>query len=204
MLKVIELRIYFLKNRYAEAEATLLENNQSSNNLDDIIEEFGDQASFALALLGKIAAKTERKARAMDVWKRALKLNPFLWSNFESLCKIGDKPNPQNIFQINNMENLSMCHGSSINNIESVIITNNTPNQDNQEAYITTPQQILTNFNPNMNANTKQMCTPEESPLAFPLCMSGIRPIPASRCKVMRVRLESCSSVSFYTFHIFI
>ncbi|KAJ8978226.1 hypothetical protein NQ317_016377 [Molorchus minor] len=83
-----------------------------------------------------------------------------------------------------------MCHGNSINNIESVIIT---PSQDNQETYIAT-QQILSNFNPNLNINAKQ-CTPEDSPLAFPLCMSGIRPIQATKCKVMRVRMDSGTSV---------
>ncbi|KAJ8957561.1 hypothetical protein NQ318_020601 [Aromia moschata] len=159
--------------KYGEAEAALLENNQSGNNLDEVTEEFGDQASFALLLLGKIAAKTERKARAIDAWKKALKLNPFLWSSFEELCNIGDKPNPQSIFQINSLENLSMCHGSRINNIESVIITNKTPNQDSQEVYIATPQQILTNCNPNLNVNTKQACTPEESPWRFRCACRG-------------------------------
>ncbi|KAJ8925028.1 hypothetical protein NQ315_001199 [Exocentrus adspersus] len=185
--------------KYAEAEDVLLENQSGSNSMDNIVEEFGDQAAFALVLLGKIAAKTERKARAIDAWKRALKLNPFLWSSFESLCKIGDKPNPQNIFQINNMENLSMCHGNSINNIESVVITTNAISQDNQETFNTPPpsQQILTNFNPNMNA--KQLCTPEDSPLAAPLCMSGIRPIQGTR-KVMRVKPETGSNSPQPTF----
>jgi hypothetical protein len=159
--------------KYAEAEAALLQKTTNdSDSLDNVTTEYGDQASFALSLLGNIAAKTERKPRAIDAWRRALKLNPFQWSSFENLCKIGDKPNPQNLFQISGVENLSMCQGSNINNIESVIITNSTPNQDNQEAYITTPQQILVNLNPSLNTNSK-ICTPDESPLCSQSVLGG-------------------------------
>jgi anaphase-promoting complex subunit 3 len=182
--------------RYAEAEAALLQKTTNdSDSLDNVTTEYGDQASFALSLLGNIAAKTERKPRAIDAWRRALKLNPFQWSSFENLCKIGDKPNPQNLFQISGVENLSMCQGSNINNIESVIITNSTPNQDNQEAYITTPQQILVNLNPSLNTNSK-ICTPDESPLCSQsVWLSGFVPI-SSRMKSMRLRMDSTNNVS--------
>ncbi|KAJ8978225.1 hypothetical protein NQ317_016376 [Molorchus minor] len=46
------------KSKYGEAEAALLEDSQSENSFDTVTNEFGDQASFALLLLGKIAAKT--------------------------------------------------------------------------------------------------------------------------------------------------
>ncbi|CAH1366177.1 unnamed protein product [Tenebrio molitor] len=180
--------------KYAEAEAALLQKTTNdSDSLDNVTTEYGDQASFALSLLGNIAAKTERKPRAIDAWRRALKLNPFQWSSFENLCKIGDKPNPQNLFQISGVENLSMCQGSNINNIESVIITNSTPNQDNQEAYITTPQQILVNLNPSLNTNSK-ICTPDESPLCSQsVWLSGFVPI-SSRMKSMRLRMDSTNN----------
>lgn len=147
-------------------------------------------------MLGKIAEKTERKFRAIELWKKALKLNPFLWSSFEHLCKIGDKPNPQSIFQINEVENMSMCHGNSIINIESVIITNNTPSQDNQEAFISTPQQVF-NCKANLNTNIKT-CTPEESPLANPLSLSGLMPLSTARFKWKRME-HSVRSVYFCT-----
>ena len=34
-------------------------------------------------------SKTERLSKASESYKRSLKLNPFLWSSFESLCHIG-------------------------------------------------------------------------------------------------------------------
>ncbi|CAH1156183.1 unnamed protein product [Phaedon cochleariae] len=191
----------FELEKYAEAEAVLLENcTLNAVDDEDFAKEFGDQASFALMLLGKIAAKTERKTKAIEVWKKALLLNPFLWSAFEHLCDIGDKPNPQSTFQINNLENISMCQGSNINNIESVIITNNPSSTDTQEAFVTTPLPMFTNLNSsvNLNLNTNsKLCTPEESPLARPLSMSGFCPlssVPASRFKSARSRLGGCSS----------
>lgn len=182
----LTIRFYY---RYAEAEAAILQNNTNGiGALDDLSLEFGDQASFALVLLGRIAEKTERKLRAIELWKKALKLNPFLWSSFEHLCKIGDKPNPQNIFQINEIENFSTCHGNSISNTDSVIITNSTPIQDNPESFAT-PTQVF-NCKANVNANTKA-CTPEESPLANPLAMSGFKPLPSSRFKMSWKRLDA-------------
>ncbi|CAH0548030.1 unnamed protein product [Brassicogethes aeneus] len=173
--------------KYAEAESALIESDISSS-LDDIAAEYGEQASFVLLLLGKIAAKTERKTRASQAWKKALKLNPFLWSSFEHLCNIGERLNPYAVFEVNSLENMSMCHGSSINNIESLII-NTTPNQEVSEAYFTTPQQILNKFNPNLNKNTtnSKLCTPDESPLANPLTLSGIMP---TAPKTLRIRKE--------------
>ena len=34
--------------------------------------------------------KTERLSKASETYKRSLKLNPFLWSSFESLCHLGE------------------------------------------------------------------------------------------------------------------
>lgn len=179
--------------RYAEAEAALLHKSDNQiNNLDDITTEYGEQASFALSLLGKIAIKTERKSRAADAWKRALKLNPYQWSSFENLCKLGDKPNPQTVFQISGVENLSMCHGTNLNNIESVIIPSASPNVENQESYITTPQPVLANFNTTNNSSLSgsKLCTPDVSPLCQqPLWLSGFVPLTA-RIKP-RFRLDS-------------
>lgn len=84
-----------------------------------------------------------------------------------------------------------MCQGSNINNVESVIITNNTPNQDNQETFATTPQQILINFSPNLTSNSK-LCTPEENPLgtAQNVWLSGFAPF-TSRVKPMRLWMDT-------------
>ncbi|XP_072378224.1 cell division cycle protein 27 homolog [Diabrotica undecimpunctata] len=183
--------------KYAEAEATILENSTSGNNLDDedLVKEFGEQAGFALLLLGKIAAKTERKSRAVDAWKKALKLNPFLWSSFELLCKMGEKKDPAEVFQINNIENLSMCQGNSISNLDSVIITNSMSTIENDESFINTPEQVFS-FNPiHMNhANVKLFSTPDESPSVHPLALSGIRPLAPSLQKSLRPRFKEVGS----------
>ncbi|ERL84973.1 hypothetical protein D910_02396 [Dendroctonus ponderosae] len=92
--------------RFAEAEAALVElDDGTKRSLDDIVTDFGDEAPFALVLLGKIGAQTERNPRAAEAWKKALKLNPFLYSAFEELCKIGENPNPNAIFQGENIGN---------------------------------------------------------------------------------------------------
>ncbi|CAH1998934.1 unnamed protein product [Acanthoscelides obtectus] len=153
--------------KYAEAEAALLGSNSTPD--DEFIKEYDEQACFVWVLLGRIAAKTERKSLAIEAWKKALKLNPFLWTSFELLCEIGDKPNPQNIFQITSMDNLSMCQANGLNSAESIIVTKDALNTevDNQEflspykiRYMPDPK-IL--FTPDV-----KMCTPE-SPLALPL-----------------------------------
>ncbi|KAL3272915.1 hypothetical protein HHI36_014374 [Cryptolaemus montrouzieri] len=186
--------------KYADAEAAIIENTKG-NNLEDFVSEYGDQASFVLLLLGKIATKTEKKTKAIESWKNALKLNPFLWSSFEELCKIGDKPNAQTAFQLGNLENLSMCHGHNLNNIESAIISNNVT--DIQEGtpkeflgyIIKTPQQLLARLNSN-NTTSTTFCTPEESPLANPLGLSGFAPIPPTKHKPFRFKMESLSPIS--------
>lgn len=177
----------------------MLENSFSESAFDDdeLAKEFGDQASFVLMLLGKIAAKTERKPRAIEAWRKALKINPFLWSCFEALCSLGDQPNPQNIFQINNLENFSMCEGGTVN-VQNVII-NNTPNMEVPDAFLTTPPQILGSFN-TINTKYKPLFTPEDSPLAQPLCLSGLWPLSTVKYKPLKVKQEADITVSFYIF----
>ncbi|XP_050300558.1 cell division cycle protein 27 homolog [Anthonomus grandis grandis] len=118
--------------RYAEAESALTEGG-SSASIEQIVVHFGEEAAFALLLLGKICAKTERRPRAVEAWKKALKINPFLFSAFESLCKFGEKPNPVSIFQTDNIENMSDVHGHSINDIETVFVTTPMDNQLNEK-----------------------------------------------------------------------
>lgn len=176
-----------------------MENVSSKNNFEEVINIYGDQAAFTLLLIAKIAAKTERRQRAVDALKRALKINPFLWSSFEMLCKLAEKPDPNSIFQLNELDNLTKCHGSNINNIESVVIANSTPNQDNLQ-YITTPQQILTKSSVN-DMNNRMVFTPEESLLASAnsLCMSGFGLLSAPKVKRLRCRMvESSIGVSKY------
>ena len=98
----------------AEAEGTLMGGNIfKQKSLDDIVVEYGDAASFALVLLGQVYMQTERKTKAVDAFYHALKLNPFLWSAFELLCRLGERPNAEAMFQLDNLDSFSHCHGTN-------------------------------------------------------------------------------------------
>jgi tetratricopeptide (TPR) repeat protein len=75
-----------------EAESVICGNILSrGNSEDDIVNEFGEMAPYTLSLLGNIYRKTERFSKAAENYRRSMKLNPFLWSAFESLCQIGKR-----------------------------------------------------------------------------------------------------------------
>ncbi|CAG9770507.1 unnamed protein product [Ceutorhynchus assimilis] len=172
--------------KYAEAESAIIDTLEgTTRTLEDVIVDFGEQSAFALMLLGKIGAKTERKPRAIEAWKKALKVNPYLFSAFESLCKIGENPNPTSIFQSENIGNTSLGQGQLINNIESLVITNLSPVPINTQYMTkseliaeTPPQNIISKFNPGFKSKlARDSFTPDESPLANPLCLSGFAPL---------------------------
>ncbi|XP_064474918.1 cell division cycle protein 27 homolog isoform X2 [Ornithodoros turicata] len=104
--------------KFAEAELALLSGIPSASSLtkagmDELASTFGDTAPFALALLGQLCARTERAIRAAEAHKKSLKLNPFLWSSFESLVNMGESPSPSDVFSMSSVENLSQCQGSN-------------------------------------------------------------------------------------------
>ncbi|MGH0142674.1 UNVERIFIED_CONTAM: hypothetical protein FKN15_003027 [Acipenser sinensis] len=97
-------------SRLAEGEQILtggVLNKQKSH--DDIATEFGDSAGFTLSLLGQIYCKTDRLPKASECYQKSLTLNPFLWSPFESLCEIGEKPDPDQMFKLTSLQNFSSC-----------------------------------------------------------------------------------------------
>ena len=109
--------------RLSEVEGTLMGgSNFKQKSLDDVVTEYGDAASFVLLLLGQVYMQTERKNKAIEALYRAIKLNPFLWSAFELLCRLGEKPEAERIFQVNGLDNFSLCHGT--NPITSLISSN--------------------------------------------------------------------------------
>lgn len=77
---------------------------------EDLVTEFGESASFAAQLLAHICAKTERLNKAVEYYKKSLKLNPFLWSSFENLVQLGVKVDPSKIFDVTGV-NFNLCHG---------------------------------------------------------------------------------------------
>lgn len=105
--------------KYSEAEEALLcsfvqyDSKLSSKcvvSTDELVDEFGESASFAAQLLATVCAKTERHAKAIDYYKKSLKLNPFLWSSFESLIALGVKIDPARTFDVS-ATNFNLCHG---------------------------------------------------------------------------------------------
>ncbi|XP_061567869.1 cell division cycle protein 27 homolog isoform X2 [Cololabis saira] len=93
-------------SRLAEGEQVLIGgvlNRQKSQ--DDIITEFGDSASFTLSLLGHIYCKTDRAAKGAECFQRSLTLNPFLWTPFQNLCHLGEKPDPDQVFRLSALQN---------------------------------------------------------------------------------------------------
>lgn len=183
------MKLYFIK-RYVEAETALSGSTDHHRSLDELVSDFGDQACFALQLLAKICVKTERKKNAADAFKKALKLNPFLWSCFVELCNRGEKPDANRTFQLDGLENLSTCHGMTTPSVETVTVIQNvtTNTQELINTLQTTPSPGTPGTVLQSTVNNTKMCTPDESPLANPLMFSGVGPLPPSRLKPIRYK----------------
>lgn len=92
---------YELK-QYSEAECYLSGGDHIRvNGLDEITRDFGDIACFAQQLIAKICQQTERANLANESSRRAIKLNPFLFNSYIDLCSRGEKPDPNQVFQVN-------------------------------------------------------------------------------------------------------
>ncbi|XP_008555880.1 cell division cycle protein 27 homolog [Microplitis demolitor] len=123
--------------KWAEAEAAIVGGYYKQvKNLEDIVIQFGDQACFSLQIIAKVYYKLTRTSKANEAHKLALKLNPFLWHSFEELCNVGEKPDPNKVFQLEKIDTFAMCHGT------------------NQLNYITEPDVILPSNSPTLNINT--------------------------------------------------
>lgn len=166
-----------------------------------MVSDFGDQACFALQLLAKICVKTERKTSAAEAFKKALKLNPFLWTCFVELCNRGEKPDANRTFQISGLDNLNTCHGTpGTPTVDSVAVI---PTVNNVQDHLLNPNNYNTPSPTSVlqsSVNNTKMHTPDESPLANPLMYSGVGPLPATRIKPMRMRsIWGSTTVSPFT-----
>lgn len=95
-------------SKLAEGEQILtggVLNKQKSQ--EDLVSEFGDSAPFTLSLLGHIYCKTDRLAKGSECYQRSLSLNPFLWSPFQTLCQIGERPDPEQVFRLTSLQNFT-------------------------------------------------------------------------------------------------
>ena len=76
--------------RYSDVELVLAGNILTrQKTIDDIEKEFGNLASHVFNILGTFYSRTERAQKAIECFKKSLKLNPLLWSSFEGLCQLG-------------------------------------------------------------------------------------------------------------------
>ncbi|XP_071148827.1 cell division cycle protein 27 homolog [Mytilus edulis] len=87
-------------NKLPEAESVLAGNivNAKPKTHEEIESEFGGIACHVFSTLGAMYSKTERISKAIECYRRSLKLNPLLWSSFERLCQLGDKADPVQVF----------------------------------------------------------------------------------------------------------
>ncbi|CAF3459439.1 unnamed protein product [Rotaria sp. Silwood1] len=91
--KLLLAKCCFDMDKLHEAESILVGNCLSINTLvlDDFVNGHGDHAAFALQLLAKVCEKSDRHQKASECYRKSLKLNPFLWSSFEALCRLGER-----------------------------------------------------------------------------------------------------------------
>ncbi|KAG8505130.1 Cell division cycle protein 27, partial [Galemys pyrenaicus] len=66
-----------------------------------------------------LSNKTDRLAKGSECYQKSLSLNPFLWSPFESLCEIGEKPDPDQTFKLTSLQNFSNCLPNSCTTLVS-------------------------------------------------------------------------------------
>ncbi|KAB0400607.1 hypothetical protein E2I00_009132, partial [Balaenoptera physalus] len=122
-------------SKLAEGEQILsggVFNKQKSH--DDIVTEFGDSACFTLSF------KTDRLAKGSECYQKSLSLNPFLWSPFESLCEIGEKPDPDQTFKLTSLQNFSSCLPNSC----TTLVSNHSLSHRQPETVLTeTPQDTI-------------------------------------------------------------
>jgi anaphase-promoting complex subunit 3 len=80
--------------RFSDAEFVLAGNILTrQKTMEDIEKEFGNLASHVFNVLGAIYTRTDRNQKAIECYKKSLKLNPLLWSAFEGLCQLGEFSN---------------------------------------------------------------------------------------------------------------
>lgn len=143
--------------KLSECEAALTGSSfPKSRSCEEISSDFGDSAPFALQLLGNMCRKAERLSKATEAYKHSLKLNPFLWKSFEVLCDLGEKPEPESVFQLPPSSTLS-----------------NTTTQMDSCPIIDTENMTTHMMTPHQTPVSQILVTPQENVIS----MSGIRPL---------------------------
>ena len=119
--RLLLARCCFDLKKFGEAEEAILskfslfESKTASKfvvSIEELVQEYGESASFVAQLLGQISVRTERVSRAVDYFSKSLKLNPFLWSSFEALVQLGHPVDADKVFDVSTTD-FSLCHGSN-------------------------------------------------------------------------------------------
>ncbi|KAH3706248.1 cell division cycle protein 27 homolog [Dreissena polymorpha] len=109
---------------YSEAELVLAGNILTRQlTMDEIEKQYGTLASHIFNILGAIYTRTERSQKAIECYKRSLKLNPLLWSSFDGLCQLGEKVDPSVVFPVPTVA----CTSVIIHNTKKAHTVHNTP-----------------------------------------------------------------------------
>ncbi|XP_039214710.1 cell division cycle protein 27 homolog isoform X5 [Crotalus tigris] len=154
-----------LGNRLAEGEQILsggVFNKQKSH--EDIVTEFGDSACFTLSLLGHVYCKTDRLAKGSECYQKSLSLNPFLWSPFESLCEIGEKPDPDQTFKLTSIQNFSSCLP---NTCTTVVSNHSIIHRQPETVLMETPQDTLELNRLNLESSNSKYSSNTDSSISY-------------------------------------
>uniref|UniRef100_A0ACB8EU26 Anaphase-promoting complex subunit cdc27 n=1 Tax=Sphaerodactylus townsendi TaxID=933632 RepID=A0ACB8EU26_9SAUR len=152
-------------SKLAEGEQILsggVFNKQKSH--DDIVTEFGDSACFTLSLLGHVYCKTDRLAKGSECYQKSLSLNPFLWSPFESLCEIGEKPDPDQTFKLTSIQNFSTCLP---NTCTTVVSNHSIPHRQLETVLMETPQDTLELNRLNLESSNSKYSSNTDSSMSY-------------------------------------
>lgn len=100
----------------AEAEAILRcsgVNPRKEVGVQETVAQFGDRAAFALQILSDIYYRSERGTKGAEADRKALKLNPFLWHCYESLCNAGEVCDPDSVWDLDALDSMAHCTGTN-------------------------------------------------------------------------------------------
>ncbi|RZF36053.1 hypothetical protein LSTR_LSTR005869 [Laodelphax striatellus] len=166
-------------NKLSEAESALTgghgqmssagrQSGGGSCGLDEVAIEFGDAAGFALSLVARVCYASDRAAKGADAYRKALRINPFLWHSFEELCHRGEKPDPNKLFSLNSLDNLSAIIGSNqVASLHNVTANNSTYCEPLDHVYVnssSTPVQVQNVLSSNIAiSGIRPQYTPEET-----------------------------------------
>lgn len=171
-------------HKLSEAEAALTGGDVTRcRSLDDVATEFGDSAGFALALVARVCYASERTARGADAYKRALRINPFLWNSFEELCHKGEKPDPIKTFTVNSVDNLSAIVGC--NPVINYINNHCDLSEHNYISSTPVPMQNILSSSTNLVSGIRSF-TPEDNGLPLSnMPLTNYRTKPNQICRII-------------------